>query len=246
MASATMSENFSAGYGGGYGVGSSGGAPSNQACAACKHQRRKCTENCPLAPFFPSEQSRRFQAVHKVFGVCNVLKILKRLDTRAEKQRAVESLCWEAECRERFPVDGCLGALNQLKMEFGKEKEHLETELQRARRQVESYARLYQHYTQQQHYGMNLQHINNNNPAVYNQYPMSQPPLNYYHGTALQQGGAGLSVEELLGVDDNEGGVQQPDVMVPQNLMYSMISSDTQPTTLVTQQQKTKTELPSA
>ncbi|KAA8524293.1 hypothetical protein F0562_010716 [Nyssa sinensis] len=78
------------------------------ACASCKHQRKKCNENCVLAPFFPAEKSREFQAVHKLFGVSNVTKIVKNLKEE-DRKRAIDSLAWEAICRQKDPVLGPYG-----------------------------------------------------------------------------------------------------------------------------------------
>lgn len=85
-----------------------GAQAANPACAACKHQRKKCTESCILAPYFPANRSREFQAVHKVFGVSNVTKILKNL-REEERKEAVESLVWEACWRQKDPVLGPYG-----------------------------------------------------------------------------------------------------------------------------------------
>ncbi|GLJ53962.1 hypothetical protein SUGI_1153580 [Cryptomeria japonica] len=57
---------------------------------------------CPLAPFFPPDEARRFHALHKVYGVSNVL------NTFEDKKLAVQSLCWDAECRIREPIYGCM------------------------------------------------------------------------------------------------------------------------------------------
>ncbi|RAL37385.1 hypothetical protein DM860_000079 [Cuscuta australis] len=89
------------------------------ACASCKHQRKKCTEKCVLAAYFPAEKSREFQAVHKVFGVSNVTKMVRSV-REEDRQRAVESLVWEAVCRQSDPVLGSLGeyrrVLEELKL----------------------------------------------------------------------------------------------------------------------------------
>ncbi|KAH6825190.1 LOB domain-containing protein 2 [Perilla frutescens var. hirtella] len=81
---------------------------STSACASCKHQRKKCTEKCTLAPFFPVERTREFQAVHKVFGVSNVTKIITSL-REEDRKVAVDSLVWEALCRQKDPVLGPFG-----------------------------------------------------------------------------------------------------------------------------------------
>ncbi|XP_052177570.1 LOB domain-containing protein 2 [Diospyros lotus] len=78
------------------------------ACASCKHQRKKCTEKCVLSPFFPAEKTREFRAVHKVFGVSNITKIVRSLKEE-DKKKAIDSLVWEAFCRQRDPVWGPYG-----------------------------------------------------------------------------------------------------------------------------------------
>lgn len=81
---------------------------TTSACAACKHQRKKCHETCPLAPYFPADRNREFQAVHKVFGVSNVTKMVKNV-REEDKRKAVDSLVWEAVCRQNDPVLGPYG-----------------------------------------------------------------------------------------------------------------------------------------
>ena len=70
---------------------------TQQACAACKHQRKKCKkETCVLAPFFPASKTKEFEAVHKVYGVCNLQRMIQAVDTREERFILVDSLIWEA------------------------------------------------------------------------------------------------------------------------------------------------------
>lgn len=87
------------------------------ACASCKHQRKKCDESCILAPFFPAEKNREFQAVHKVFGVSNIQKIIKSLDEK-DRKRAADSLVWEAFCRQKDPILGPYGEYSKLSEEL--------------------------------------------------------------------------------------------------------------------------------
>lgn len=87
------------------------GSPA--ACASCRHQRKKCTENCILAPYFPLNRNKEFQAVHKLFGVSNVTKILSGLDA-SDRIRAVDSLVWEATCRQNDPVLGSFGEFSRV------------------------------------------------------------------------------------------------------------------------------------
>lgn len=87
------------------------------ACASCRHQRKKCSVNCALAPFFPVEKNREFQAVHKFFGVSNVTKILNSLNVE-DRQKAVDTLIWEAFCRQRDPVLGSYGEFKRVSDEL--------------------------------------------------------------------------------------------------------------------------------
>ncbi|KAK9124578.1 hypothetical protein Sjap_014180 [Stephania japonica] len=85
-------------------------ARSTSSCAACKFLKRKCIPNCIFAPYFRSDELRKFAKVHKVFGASNVSKILSEVP---EERRAdtVNSLAYEAEARLRDPVFGCIGAI---------------------------------------------------------------------------------------------------------------------------------------
>ncbi|KAM7250861.1 hypothetical protein ACFE04_022744 [Oxalis oulophora] len=86
---------------------------SNSPCAACKFLRRKCTQECVFAPYFPPDQPKKFEVVHKVFGASNVTKLLNELST-AQREEAVNSLAYEAETRLRDPVYGCVGHISVL------------------------------------------------------------------------------------------------------------------------------------
>ncbi|XP_009619412.1 LOB domain-containing protein 2 [Nicotiana tomentosiformis] len=100
------------------------------ACASCKHQRKKCTEKCVLAPYFPAEKSREFKAVHKVFGVSNITKIVKNLKEDHDRRKAVESLIWEAFCRQKDPVFGPYGEYKRIYEELKLYKSQYEQILQ--------------------------------------------------------------------------------------------------------------------
>ncbi|WJX55419.1 hypothetical protein P8452_41190 [Trifolium repens] len=86
---------------------------SNSPCAACKFLRRKCTQECVFAPYFPPDNPQRFAYVHKVFGASNVAKLLNELNA-AQRDDAVKSLAYEAEARLRDPVYGCVGLISLL------------------------------------------------------------------------------------------------------------------------------------
>ncbi|KAL5538402.1 hypothetical protein UlMin_045783 [Ulmus minor] len=109
---------------------SSGTTGAQPACAACKHQRKKCHEGCILAPYFPAERSREFQAVHKVFGVSNVTKMVKNV-SEVDRRKTVDSLIWEACCRQRDPVLGSYAeyrkVIDELKIYKSQENQRLAT-----------------------------------------------------------------------------------------------------------------------
>ncbi|GAV89052.1 DUF260 domain-containing protein [Cephalotus follicularis] len=86
---------------------------SSSPCAACKLQRRKCTQECVFTPYFPPDNPQRFANVHKAFGASNVAKILNELSAN-QREDAVNSLAYEAEARLRDPVYGCVGVISIL------------------------------------------------------------------------------------------------------------------------------------
>ncbi|CAI0553782.1 unnamed protein product [Linum tenue] len=104
---------------------------SQQPCAACKLQRRKCTQECIFAPHFPPDQPQKFANIHKVFGASNVAKLLSELPA-THREEAVNSLAYEADARLKDPVYGCLGQisilqhrLKQLHMDLDAAKQEL-------------------------------------------------------------------------------------------------------------------------
>lgn len=82
-------------------------------CASCKLLRRRCTKECIFAPYFPSDDPRKFAIVHKVFGASNISKMLQELPVH-QRADAVSSLVYEANARVRDPVYGCVGAISYL------------------------------------------------------------------------------------------------------------------------------------
>ena len=97
----------------------------NKACAACKFQRRRCSSDCPLAPFFPADQPKIFNDVHRLFGVSKVIKILKKMRNDDQKIDAMKSIIYESYIREKFPVHGCSGIISQLNQELQKATQEL-------------------------------------------------------------------------------------------------------------------------
>ncbi|KAA8530301.1 hypothetical protein F0562_005010 [Nyssa sinensis] len=91
---------------------------TSQACAACKYQRRRCSSECALARYFPANQPKMFQNAHRLFGVCNIMKILRLLESDEQKDEAMKSIIYESDMRERFPVHGCWGIIWQLRQQL--------------------------------------------------------------------------------------------------------------------------------
>ncbi|KAI7746923.1 hypothetical protein M8C21_020652 [Ambrosia artemisiifolia] len=107
---------------------------SNSPCAACKFLRRKCTQECVFAPYFPPDQPQKFANVHKVFGASNVAKILNELNTN-QREDAVNSLAYEADARLRDPVYGCVGLISVLQHRL----KQVQTDLHNAKRELANY-----------------------------------------------------------------------------------------------------------
>ncbi|KAI0524255.1 hypothetical protein KFK09_003620 [Dendrobium nobile] len=106
----------------------------SSACAACKYQRRRCTPDCTLAPHFPANNPRQFLNVHRLFGVSNILKILKTVEPHLHKE-AMASIIFQANARARDPVGGCYRIILQLQHQH----EALSSELQHVLNQISLY-----------------------------------------------------------------------------------------------------------
>ncbi|CAI9089278.1 OLC1v1023826C2 [Oldenlandia corymbosa var. corymbosa] len=97
----------------------------DHACASCKHQRKKCKEDCLMAPFFPVNLSSEFRSVHKTFGVSNVAKQLKKLENEEDRKSCTESMIWVANCFETDPVQGPFGEYQRVVAEYNRVREEL-------------------------------------------------------------------------------------------------------------------------
>ncbi|KAI3861026.1 hypothetical protein MKW92_023286 [Papaver armeniacum] len=86
-------------------------------CAACKSLRRRCAEDCVLAPYFPSTNPQRFSCVHKIFGASNITKMLQRLPV-SQRSEAADCMSLEATWRVQDPVYGCVGIISQLQQQI--------------------------------------------------------------------------------------------------------------------------------
>ncbi|KAK1375940.1 LOB domain-containing protein [Heracleum sosnowskyi] len=90
---------------------------ANQACAACKYQRRKCAPDCILAPYFPHDRQQQFLNAHKLFGVSNITKIIRYLD-QPDKDEAMRTIIYQSDVRANDPVGGCYRIIRELQRQI--------------------------------------------------------------------------------------------------------------------------------
>lgn len=122
----------------------------NQACAACKYQRRKCAPDCILAPYFPHDRQQQFLNAHKLFGVSNITKIIRFLH-QPDKDEAMRTIIYQSDVRANDPVGGCYRIIRELQRQI----EYNRAELQLVLHQL-AYCR-----AQNQQNVSNLLHPNN-------------------------------------------------------------------------------------
>ncbi|KAF3439611.1 hypothetical protein FNV43_RR17889 [Rhamnella rubrinervis] len=96
-------------------VGSSAGA--NQACASCKHQRKKCHEGCELAPYFPASRYGEFTNAQRLYGVSNIQKMMASVEPHKRHDTA-ESILMEGNARRSDPVNGSLSITRNLQSQI--------------------------------------------------------------------------------------------------------------------------------
>ncbi|KAL9376471.1 hypothetical protein Peur_030591 [Populus x canadensis] len=99
--------------------------PTNIAAVLNRHQRRRCRPDCPLAPFFPPEKAKDFEAAHKLFGVHNIVNNLKKIIPE-QKPESITSMVYEANARVRDAVSGCTGIISRLLQNINAVKVELE------------------------------------------------------------------------------------------------------------------------
>ncbi|KAK8968462.1 LOB domain-containing protein 23 [Platanthera guangdongensis] len=93
-------------------------------CAACKYLRRRCSQDCILAPYFHHSQPERFVCVHRIFGASNVARMLEHVPTHNRAQ-AADTIATEAYMRMEDPVYGCTTIIARLQHEIHKAQNEL-------------------------------------------------------------------------------------------------------------------------
>ncbi|XP_057835284.1 LOB domain-containing protein 1 [Cryptomeria japonica] len=84
-----------------------------ESCAACRRQRKKCSEECILAPYFPPNDPDKFTVVQRVYGTNYIVKLLQGLDTE-QRGDAINSLVCEASARVKDPIQGTAKMVHEL------------------------------------------------------------------------------------------------------------------------------------
>ncbi|KAG8388393.1 hypothetical protein BUALT_Bualt02G0121200 [Buddleja alternifolia] len=90
---------------------------TTQACAACKYQRRKCASDCILAPYFPHDRQRQFLNAHRLFGVSNIVKIIRHLEPPA-RDHAMSTIMFQSNARAVDPIGGCYRIIRDLEQQI--------------------------------------------------------------------------------------------------------------------------------
>lgn len=188
---------------------------TSQACAACKYQRRRCSSECPLAPYFPPDQPKMFQNAHKLFGVSNILKILKTLDSN-QKAEAMRSIIYQSDIRDKSPVHGCLGVTQQLQYHIWLAEEEL--------RAVHAQLEIYRQQQQQQHHQISNSlpehhHHNHHHDVVPSQLDLGMaPPTNglslFNHTSNHGYSAASMAVSHQHSYSNNSSNVGYNSVYV--------------------------------
>ncbi|PKA56462.1 LOB domain-containing protein 22 [Apostasia shenzhenica] len=115
------------------------GSPQHHgsSCAACKHQHRRCTEECVLRPYFPDDDQQQFANAHRVFGYANITNMIESVDPH-RRHETMRSIMFESDAWARDPAGGCgrlivdlMDGIEQCRNEM----EHVMFQLQTYRRQ---------------------------------------------------------------------------------------------------------------
>ncbi|GAA0139829.1 hypothetical protein LIER_01300 [Lithospermum erythrorhizon] len=116
-----------------------GNAAIREACAACKHQYRKCElEKCILRRFFPASETDTFLAVHEIFGVSIIRKTLQELHSFVKKDQVARAMKHEGILWRKDPVRGASGEISRLEQGNEMLKECLKALLENQRLKQEN------------------------------------------------------------------------------------------------------------
>ncbi|KAK2647576.1 hypothetical protein Ddye_015065 [Dipteronia dyeriana] len=209
--------------------GGGGSGCSKQACAVCKHQRRKCANKCVFSPYFPADQQQDFVNVHRFFGIGNIMRLLKEVP-EDQRQDTIKSIIYESNLRALNPVLGSWGVILQYQRLFQTTVEEL--------RQVKAKLAIFR--GKQQFQDLGIVKKNNNNALQVYDYQNSavdhvklndglmKPEQQYYFDNPMFFS-QGISIHQpgLFALDQNIMPVEHP-LLVSEGISV-------QPTLLVSQ-----------
>ncbi|XP_030552558.2 LOB domain-containing protein 4-like [Rhodamnia argentea] len=87
--------------------------PDLRACAACRHQRRKCRPDCQWAEFFPAALPQTFANARALYGLRNMNELTRHLPPEP-RRIAMETIIFESNMRAFDRVGGCYRVIRDL------------------------------------------------------------------------------------------------------------------------------------
>ncbi|GLJ33793.1 hypothetical protein SUGI_0679150 [Cryptomeria japonica] len=86
-------------------------------CAACRPQRKKCSEECILVPHFPPDDPEKYTIVQQVYGTSHIAKLLQGLEAK-QREDVVKSIVWEATAGMKEPIRGTASVVHELQKQI--------------------------------------------------------------------------------------------------------------------------------
>ncbi|KAK7276456.1 hypothetical protein RIF29_17595 [Crotalaria pallida] len=140
-------------------------------CAACRYSRRKCTQDCPFAPYFPAnDDPSKFDSVRQIFGAKNFLKLMKEVP-EMHRAEAAKNMIYDANMRVVNKVYGCAPVIASLLQQI----QTAEEELFELRAEVQQWRQLWE---------ANMMTMPSSSEAVTNA-AAQPPPFSSYHNQQL-------------------------------------------------------------
>ncbi|KAF8014762.1 hypothetical protein BT93_H0534 [Corymbia citriodora subsp. variegata] len=87
--------------------------PDSRACAACRHQRRKCRLDCQWAEFFPAALPQTFANARALYGLRNMNELTRHLPPEL-RRIAMETIIFESNVRAFDRIGGCYHTIRDL------------------------------------------------------------------------------------------------------------------------------------
>jgi len=80
----------------------------NFACVLCRYQHKRHDGSCQFGQYFPSNRSIEFETACKLFGLANLLRLMRCAEP-SERQVMADSILREANMWSNDPTHGALG-----------------------------------------------------------------------------------------------------------------------------------------